>query len=126
MLVTKELLGRYPHPQWITAHTHVILVGFILMMILGVAQWMFPRPSREDQHYNPDLARIIYFAITLATALRTGSEIAQVWSEGAIWRWTTVAGGVTQVLAILLFFYNMWTRIRPTGSQVREAAGEKF
>ena len=31
-----------------------------------------------------------------------------------------------QVIAILLFFFSMWGRIRPVGSQHREAKGERF
>ena len=29
-----------------SAHTHAIFVGFVMMMILGVALWMFPRPDK--------------------------------------------------------------------------------
>jgi len=31
-----------------------------------------------------------------------------------------------QVLAIILFFYSIWGRIRSVGSYKREKAGEKF
>jgi preprotein translocase subunit SecE len=31
-----------------------------------------------------------------------------------------------QVTSMILFFYSIWGRIRPVGSQYREAKGEKF
>jgi hypothetical protein len=31
-----------------------------------------------------------------------------------------------QIAAIALFFFSIWGRIRPIGSALREAAGEKF
>src|SRR3989338_9014407 len=31
-----------------------------------------------------------------------------------------------QALAVILFFYSMWGRIRPIGSHIREAKGEEF
>ena len=34
--------------------------------------------------------------------------------------------GVFQAAGIGLFFYTMWQRIRPAGSQTREAQGERF
>jgi len=34
--------------------------------------------------------------------------------------------GTFQVLAIILFFYSMWGRIRSVGSHIREAKGERF
>lgn len=37
-----------------------------------------------------------------------------------------VAGSALELLAILVFLYNIRTRIRPIGSHLREAAGEKF
>src|SRR4051812_34139904 len=39
MLIRRELAGDYPTPRLISAHTHVIMVGFVMMMILGVALW---------------------------------------------------------------------------------------
>src|SRR4051812_28957383 len=61
MLVRRELAGQYPTPRLISAHTHVILVGFVMMMILGVALWMFPRPEREDVRYRPGVAEAAYW-----------------------------------------------------------------
>ena len=37
MLVRRELDGAWPSPWWISAHTHALLVGFVMIMILGVA-----------------------------------------------------------------------------------------
>ena len=126
MAVQKELLDSYPNPQLVTAHTHVILVGFVMGMILGVAQWMFPRPPREGSWYSPDLAQIVYGIFTLSTVVRTLGEIVGAGSESALWHWFVVLGGVGQGLAFVLFFYNIWPRIRPVGSHIREAKGEKF
>ena len=35
MLVRRELGGVWPTLWWVSAHTHAILVGFVMMMILG-------------------------------------------------------------------------------------------
>ena len=51
-----ELGGRMAGPYAVSAHTHAILVGFVMMMILGVALWLFPRPSKEDTRYTPRAA----------------------------------------------------------------------
>ena len=52
MLARRELAGVWPTPWWTSAHTHAILVGFVMMMILGVALWMFPRPAKEDTRWT--------------------------------------------------------------------------
>jgi hypothetical protein len=58
--VGEFLLGRYPSRLFITAHAHLLLVGFMLMMVMGVATWMFPRPARDDARYRPELAEAVY------------------------------------------------------------------
>ena len=43
--VAEFVLGGYPPRLFITAHVHLLLVDFMLMLIIGVATWMFPRPG---------------------------------------------------------------------------------
>jgi hypothetical protein len=38
----------------------------------------------------------------------------------------TFAAGLLQVIGPGVFFYTMWSRIRPVGSATREAKGERF
>lgn len=126
MIVARELWGWYPRPYVVSAHTHAILVGFVMMMILGVALWLFPRPEKTDTRYRPALAEAAYWMLTLSTAARIAGELARA-LDGALWLRVVVAlAGLTQVTGILLFFGTMWSRIRAVGSQLREARGEKF
>ncbi len=112
--------------ELISAHTHIILVGSVMMMIMGVALWFFPRAEKDDKKYNPNLILITYWMITIGTALRF---ITQVVAAYVYISWINIAIVVfssLQVLAMILFFYSMWGRIRGVGSQFREAKGEKF
>ncbi len=126
MVIQKELNGTFPNQQLITAHTHVILVGFVILMIMGVAQWMFPRPLKDDSHYSPDLARYVFYTVSLGVLVRTVAEIVSAFNNGMVWHWGIVIGSVLEIVAMIVFFYNNWTRIRATGSAIREARGEKF
>ena len=126
MLVRRELWSRFPTPYETSAHTHAILVGFVMMMILGVALWLFPRPEKGDARYDPRAAEGAYWLVTMGTASRVAGELLRP-AVGAGWlRWIVVLAGLAQVLGIALFFFTMWSRIRPVGSQVREARGERF
>jgi hypothetical protein len=40
--------------------------------------------------------------------------------------WIVVLGGLGQVAGLGLYFWMMWNRVRPVGSQLREMKGEKF
>jgi hypothetical protein len=111
--VTVEVNVRGRGVPWplITAHVHLLLVGFMLMLVFGVATWMFPRPARDDARYRPWLAETVYWLLTVSTAVRAAGELAAAVSGR---RGTPLAalGGLGQVLAGVLFVANMWVRVR--------------
>ena len=112
--------------ELISAHTHIILVGSVMMMIMGVALWFFPRPEKDDKRYNPGLILIVYWLISISTGLRF---VFQVIGSFYFIPWLSIIIPIfssLQVLALILFFYSIWGRIRAVGSQYREAKGEKF
>ncbi|MBZ0200952.1 MAG: cbb3-type cytochrome c oxidase subunit I [Ignavibacteriaceae bacterium] len=126
MSFSKYILQVGNSQELISAHTHLILVGSVMMIIMGVALWFFPRPSKDDKKYNPNLILVTYWLITISTALRF---IFQVIGSYHFISWVNTAISIFsffQVVAIILFFYSMWGRIRAVGSQYREAKGEKF
>jgi len=110
----------------VSAHTHIILVGSVMMMIMGVALWFFPRPEKEDKRYNPDLIRFTYYIMTSFTALRFLVEVVMAYANFLILTYLDLVSGFGQIGAMILFFYSIWGRIRPIGSAIREAKGEKF
>lgn len=126
MIVRRELYRRFPTPYETSAHTHAILVGFVMSMILGVALWLFPRPDKSDTRYRPALAEGSYWLLTVGTLSRVAGELLRSIAPAEWLRWPIMAGGLLQIAALLLFFYTMWSRIRAVGSHVREAKGEKF
>ncbi len=126
MIVQRELYNAAPSPYLVSAHTHAILVGFIMMMILGVALWLFPRPEKGDVRYQPRMAVVAYWFLTVGTATRLIAEILRDHSSSNLLRWIVVLSSFAQIAGIGLFFYTMWSRIRPVGSQKREEQGERF
>jgi heme/copper-type cytochrome/quinol oxidase subunit 1 len=126
MIVRRELYERGATPYEVSAHTHAIFVGFVMMMILGVALWLFPRPEKGDRRYRPALAEAAYWLLAIGTAARVAGELLRYRTDAPWLRWTIVASGLLQILALAVYFYTMWPRIRAVGSQAREAAGERF
>ena len=126
LIVERDMLGRAPNVYETSAHTHALLVGFVMMMILGVALWLFPRGGSEPRRYDPQLASMAYWLLTTGTTIRVAGELAKSSSNIAWIGWVVVAASVEQVAGIGLFFFTMWPRIRSAGSHVREAKGERF
>lgn len=126
LIVRRDLGGRSPGAYAVSAHTHAIFVGFIMMMILGVALWLFPRPEKTDSRYSPALAESAYWLLTAGTAVRVAGELARTVVDAAWLRWMVVLAGFSQIAGLAVFFYTMWFRIRGVGSQIRESRGERF
>ena len=112
IVIAQFVLDTYPPRLLVTAHAHLLLVGFMLMMVMGVATWMFPRPARDDTRYRPELAEAVYWVMTVATALRAGAEIAVALAGLLGLRWLIAVGGVGQLAGTALFVLNMWWRVR--------------
>ncbi len=109
----------------ITAHTHLILIGFVMMLIMGIALWLFPRP-REKVFYSPLLSEITFYIMFVSVLMRSLGEVVSGFIMLNWAAWMIVITSYGEILGIILFFINIWQRIKPIGSHVREAKGEKF
>ena len=112
LVLGEFVLNRYPPRLLITAHVHLLLVGFMLMVVMGVATWMFPRPARDDVRYRPELAEAVYWVMTVSTAVRAAAELTAPFTGAAAPRLVIAAGGLGQLAGTLLFVVNMWWRVR--------------
>jgi heme/copper-type cytochrome/quinol oxidase subunit 1 len=126
MIAQRELGSGVPGEYTVSAHTHALFVGFVMMMILGVALWLFPRPDKADTRYHPARAEAAYWLLTIGTSVRVAGELLRTTTSVAWVRWLVVLSGFAQIAGIAVFFYTMWSRIRGMGSQARESKGERF
>jgi hypothetical protein len=116
MLYAREF-GAWMPMRLRSAHTHALLVGFVMLMITGVALWMFPRPRAGDTVFRPVLAEVAWWLIAGGTAARVALEVTLAPQPAPAWRAALVGAGAAQTLGLLMFFATMWTRIRSSGAQ---------
>ena len=127
MLVARYYYNIWPHPDLVSAHTHIILLGSVMMMIMGVALWFFPRPEKDDSLYKPELILASYYLMTVSTAVRFISQVLiSTLSPNEILKLFSFISALGQIVGLIIFFISMWGRIRSVGSHIREAKGEKF
>lgn len=127
MLFAKSYLNIWPHPELVSAHTHIILSGSVMMMIMGVALWFFPRPEKDDPLYKPELILTSYYLMAISTAARFIFQVLlSIIAPNEILKFISMISSLGQIAALIIFFISMWGRIRSVGSHIREAKGEKF
>jgi hypothetical protein len=69
---------------------------------------------------------VAYWLVVCGTAGRVAGELARQASSAWWLRTGTLVTAVLQVAGLAVFFYTMWSRIRPLGSRARETQGERF
>jgi heme/copper-type cytochrome/quinol oxidase subunit 1 len=126
MSVSSSLFGQAYSQELVSAHTHLILLGSVMMMIMGVALWFFPRPEKEDKKYKPYLISIVYWVLTVSTLIRYIFQLINAFNYSELNKILITVFSFLQICGIVLFFYSIWGRIRSVGSHIREAKGEKF
>lgn len=110
MLIGRARDGSAPAPPWPTLHAHILLVGFLLLVVMGVAFWMFPRVKGRRPG---DAAGWTAFALVNAgLLLRVASEPAVTEGERGAWPLALGVAAVLPVLGVVAFAVAVWPRIR--------------
>jgi cbb3-type cytochrome oxidase subunit 1 len=94
------------HLLYKPAHAHANLLGFVSMMIFGVAYHVMPRFSGRPLH-SVRLARLHVWAANVGLAAQAGGFILRPhWAEPGITG--VVVGGILSSLGAFMFIYNIW------------------
>jgi hypothetical protein len=96
-------------------HIHLLGVGFLLMMVCGVALWMFPRKSGEtrEQAARDPLGWTSYLLITIGLAFRTLGEIL----PGLAANQLLPVSVALQLGGVLTFVLAIWPRVYLPGAK---------
>lgn len=91
---------------WMPAHMHANLLGFVSMMIFGVAYHVIPRFSGAPLHRHV-LARVHLWVGNGGLALLVAGWLART-ALPTIGPWGVRLGGTLAALGAFLFIYNIW------------------
>jgi len=92
-------------------HVHILLLGFMAMMIYGVGYHILPRfmgrPVYSHRLGNAQvwLANITLIGLSISWMLEA--------SVGGIWHTLAILFGIGQGVSILIFIFNLWKSMIP-------------
>ena len=117
MLITKGLGYIWLTAVFMPTHSHLLLVGWLVQFVMGIAYWILPRrrTARQPLGYSGKLAFTVYGMLNVGLVLRVVFEPMQI----ALPQTSPVDGvfltvsGILQGVAGLLWMYQMWQRARP-------------
>lgn len=120
-LVAGVLLGlalflarAFPEIAWIlrfrTVHVHLLLTGFVLQLIMGVALWMFPRHRHPPHYTSPRAGLALVVVYNAGIWLRSCCEPFA--AEAPALFWLAFGGMLLQAGGIFFFLFLIVRRVR--------------
>lgn len=99
---------------------HMLMVGWITQIIMGVSIWMFPGRNREEGFWNQKWSWLTLIFLNAGLVLRVIAEPAIRYSEAQMWPVLLVGSAVLQVAAGGTYLIEMWPRIMSKKQQRRK------
>lgn len=91
---------------------HLLMVGWVTQLIVGVAYWMFPRYSKDSPRGPEWLGPAIWGLLNVGLALRAIGEPMQAAGSPVIAGWLMAISAVLQVAAGWLIVAALWPRVK--------------
>jgi len=95
---------RFPAMVWV--HSHLLLLGFMAMMIYGVGYHILPRFMGRPV-YSQRLGNIQAWVANITLLGLAFSSIMEV-VHSPFWRVLSILFGIGQGVSIFLFIINLW------------------
>ena len=99
---------------------HMIVIGWITQVIMGVSIWMFPRKKRDRKKEQSWLAVGAFYLLNGGLMVRFLSEpFLPVFTESSLLSATVVVSALLQVAAVVLYIGEIWPRVQPKRKRKR-------
>jgi heme/copper-type cytochrome/quinol oxidase subunit 1 len=103
-------------PAWVSTlnpvYIHLLAVGWITQLIIGVAYWMFPKFTKERPRGSEILGWATFILLNVGLILRIISEPRVTMRSKPDLGWVLAASAVLQTVAGWLFVINTWSRVK--------------
>ncbi|MFQ6111558.1 MAG: hypothetical protein ACE5LX_05945 [Nitrospinota bacterium] len=119
LLTSPEFVASYFSPALVTIHVHMGTVGWLGLMVMGVAYWMFPLDKARFKdtrgRYHKGLALTNYWLVNGGLILRIVVELFPFSQASLLPRALLPISAVSQAAGGVLFLFCIWSRIRGFG-----------
>lgn len=93
-------------------YLHLLVVGWITQLIIGVAHWMFPKYSKEQPRGSERLGWATFVFINAGLILRVIGEPLVSTQPGGAAGWLLFVSALCQLVGGWAFVLNTWMRVK--------------
>ena len=113
IMVAQPVLGWSPYLQLLLpVYLHLIFIGWVTQLIMGVGYWMFPKLSKEKPRGSERLGWATFILLNAGLVLRAIGEPLTVMAPQAGLGWIVALAATFLLLAGWGFIFNTWGRIK--------------
>lgn len=91
---------------------HMVMIGWISQLIIGVAIWMFPKYTRDMPRGNDRLSWAVFVTLNSGLALRVVFEPLAAFNPGGDFGLLLTVSAALQLAAGWMFVLNTWGRVK--------------
>jgi hypothetical protein len=93
-------------------YLHLLFIGWVTQIIMGVGYWMFPKQSQENPRGSERLGWAVLILLNVGMILRAIGEPAMILAPQAGLGWMLATASLCLLLAGWGFIFNTWRRIK--------------
>ncbi len=90
---------------------HMLMLGWITQIIMGVSHWMFPGRSREEGFKAHTFIWLAFWLLNIGLPIRIIAEPLIAYSNHFIWKILLVLSAILQLLAVGFYVAEIWPRV---------------
>lgn len=118
-----EIPAAGARPLLLAVYWHMLVMGWITQVIMGVSIWMFPRKYRDKKMRESVLSWSAFWLLNSGLILRFLAEpFLPVVQNSFVVNAMLVLSSTLQVLAILFYMAEIWPRLQFVDSKKRRSS----
>jgi len=115
--ITLAFLAEFPsltgNLSLLPIYWHMLVMGWITQLIIGVSVWMFPRKHRDKKKRESILVWSAFWTLNIGLILRFLSEpFLPILEDHQIIQISIILSALLQWIAVLLYTIEIWPRLQ--------------
>lgn len=120
LALVAEIPGMPTGTLLLPVYWHMIVLGWVTQVIMGVSIWMFPRKRRDRKKEVSLMARGAFWLLNSGLIIRFLSEpFIPLFQESLLVASSIILSAVLQVAAVFCFVMEIWPRVQPKKKRKR-------
>lgn len=112
LTLAAQPIGWLDLPGLFPVYIHLFTMGWLTLLIFGVAYWMFPKYTQARPRGSEMLGWATYVLANIGLILRAVAEPANTQQPGGVFGWLLALSALLQWLSGVAFVLNTWGRVK--------------